>query len=212
MFIKNKALSLLYKGFTILITFWGLYVNSGLPEKFSTKMFLYFTILSNLLCLVYFILAFYGVLKDKPLNITLKGGITMAITVTMLVYWFILAPSEFVMGTGNELANLLVHLYVPLLVIGDYILFDEKGKISSKDPFYWLLIPLFYYLFTLIAYIFNVTYMGNTRFPYFFIDHTIIGVPMVIFNVLGLLIFFTLLGFIIYGLDQLLSKVSKKTS
>lgn len=206
--IKNKTLSVSFKIIIVLSALYGVYLNSGLPEKFSPQMFLYYTILSNILCLGYFIYAsIITIINDEhKLNMSLKGSVTMAITVTMIIYWFILVPAGFVMGDGKQLANLLVHLFVPLLVLLDYLLFDPKGKLQKKDPLFWLSIPLAYYIFTFIAYFFDVRYMSDTRFPYFFIDHTIIGIPNVILSVCGLIIFFVVLGYLIYFIDYLLSK------
>lgn len=206
---KNYRVSALFKILIVIVSGYGLYLNSGLPEKFSKEMFLYFTILSNLLCFLYFIYATFFTLKykeSKTLKISIKGSVTMAITVTMLIYWGVLVPAGFVMGDSKRLADYTVHLIVPLLVILDYLLFDQKGLMTKKDPLYWLSIPLLYYVFTLIAYIFDIRYFDNNRFPYFFIDHTIVGATNVVINVLVLLVFFSLLGYLIYFIDHKLAK------
>lgn len=95
-----------------------------------------------------FVIAAWGKKRNKNM-ITLKYVITVSITITFIVYWFMLAPylSRKEICSG---ANLCVHLLTPLLMIGDYLLFDLEEKISVKAIPLVIILPLYYLIFALI--------------------------------------------------------------
>ncbi|MBS9338589.1 hypothetical protein G6R29_02935 [Fructobacillus sp. M2-14] len=194
--IKNA-----YRLFLVIIGTIGLMVNT----QFQASSLLYYTTLSNLLCLLYFA---YLLIVKKGEKANFKGAVTLAITVTMLIYWCILAPYSFnVHGFTEYFGALMVHLFVPLMVILDWVFFDEKGRFSKKAPIFWLAIPLTYYAFTVIAATFKVVYpLTNTHYPYYFIDSNMYGWPTVFRNVIVLTLFFLILGYGFYRLDKKLGK------
>ncbi|WP_310603786.1 Pr6Pr family membrane protein [Anaerosporobacter sp.] len=215
MYNKNRILSLLYKCIIIMVAAIGLYLNSGMPNgKFASAMFLYYTILSNLFCLLYFIVACIvvvqrirkdGIYGESTWAIHAKGAVIMAITVTLLIYWFILVGAGFEMGEGTSpLANLIVHLFVPVLSILDWVIFDIKGQLNRFDPFKWLIIPLCYYVFTVIAAKLGMTFYNGSHYPYFFIDSDILGWGTVMLSVLGLAVAFLVIGYIVFAMDKIL--------
>lgn len=209
---KKYIFSLLFKFVIVFVTFYGVLLNSGYPKTFSPQMFLYYTILSNVLCLVYFFILlckniFERItnrrINESKVNMRIKGAVLMAIIVTMIIYWFVLLPAGFIMGEGSTMvANLIVHLIVPSMVILDWLLFDSKGKITKVDPVYWLIIPLSYYAFTVLGHFFNVTYVDGRHYPYFFIDSDILGWSTVGINVVLLVFVFLFIGYIIYFIDK----------
>lgn len=217
MSVTKNQYSLIFKIIIIGVSFWGLLLNSGYPETFTPQMFLYYTILSNALCFCYFLLALskqvygYVTYNTKPLNMRVKGAVTLAITVTMTIYWLVLVPAGFVMGEGSTMwANLIVHLIVPVLVILDWLLFDKKGEVTKLDPLWWLIIPLCYYCFTVIGYFLNVTYIDGSHYPYFFIDSELLGWGTVGINIIVLVIAFLIMGYFVYFIDNRLGRISTK--
>jgi hypothetical protein len=137
-----------------------------------------------------------------------KGAVTIAITVTLLVYQFMLADTPFSMTEGN-LGNFLVHMLTPVLVILDWLLFDEKGRYDVFDPLRWTIIPLCYFVYALIAAPLGVTYFGGRRYPYFFVDVDAIGAGGVALYVVAIAAFFVILGYIVLGLDKLMGRSSR---
>ena len=74
-------------------------------------------------------------LKKNDLYYILKGITTFAITVTMLVYQLVLSSGVGAEAyIGHELECNFVHLFTPLLIIFDYIIFSAKGHINKKYP------------------------------------------------------------------------------
>ena len=97
----------------------------------------------------------------------------MAIMITMLVFNFILRPfmtdMDGVMEL-NSLPNYIVHVIEPLLVIFDYILFDEKGIFKKIDPLKWVIFPFIYWVFICIRAFFASPFTyTSSKYPYFFI-------------------------------------------
>lgn len=200
MLIRSTKIQQCYRVLLILIGIVGITINTELRPV----MFFYYTTLSNLLCIGYFIIRLKN--KETVRHPDIKGAVTLAITVTMLIYWGILAPHSFDIHNNIELAGtLMVHLIVPSMVILDWILFDQKGQFSKKAPLYWLAIPLVYYVFAVIAAHFKVVYSNGTHYPYFFINAELIGWQMVFYFVIALILFFLAFGYLLYFLDKKLA-------
>ena len=218
MYAKSTRLSLGFKLVAAVASAYGLYLNSGLPAgAFKPTMFLYFTIQSNVLCLLSFLLGVWRCARHltqgrqgecPPANMLWKGAAIMAITTTLLIYWLVLAKVDFRMeAETNPLSNLTVHLYTPMLMLLDWLLFDRKGSLRRRYPFQWALVPVAYYAFTLVASALGARYMGDARYPYFFIDPDVIGWGHVALNVVLVALGFIAMGYLLLGLDGLLRRI-----
>ena len=139
--------------------------------------------------------------KKVVYNNTLKGTITMAIMITMLVFNFILRPFMTDMDGVMELSSLpnyIVHVIEPLLVIFDYILFDEKGIFKKIDPLKWVIFPFIYWVFICIRAFFASPFTyTSSKYPYFF--SFCYGICAII-----------ILGYMFLFFDRFLLKLSKK--
>lgn len=232
MYIKNRYISLAYKIIAVIFCIAGQILTLGIPNgKFEAGQFLYYTNQSNILCLVYFVGAAIFVFKkiktDGPQGPAtfaprFKGAVLMAITVTFLIFWFVLNSRDFTMDTSvlkdgvdldfdfdNSLwpiTNKIVHMIVPLLTIFDWLLFDTKGHFQKFDPIIWLIIPLAYYLFSLVVASTGYTFWTGSHYPYFFIDSEALGWGVVSLYIVSLGLGFLMLGYIFYGLDKVLAK------
>ena len=188
----KERIKLLYRILLVIVAEIALYINFNL---FGVKGLLYFTNLSNLLCLIYFtILIVLTLLKKVNRNDTyyiIKGMVTMAITITMFMYNLVLSTDDG-MGafTGHQLECNLVHLIVPLMVILDYVIFGEKGNLKKEYPIIWSLILIIYQLFVIIYVALGGTFMDNLTYPYFYMDIEKYGTLGIMFNLLIIYIFF----------------------
>ena len=138
----------------------------------------------------------------------LKGTITMSITVTFLIYHFLLSG-----GYDNRadiIRSTILHYIVPIMTIADYILFDQKGIYKNIDPILWLIIPLIYFLFIFIRAKLGGELSNGSYYPYFFIDINKYGIKTVLKNALFITIAFTILGYIELFIDRIILKLSKK--
>lgn len=218
MYSKNRILSLIWKLAIVLVAAWGVYLNSGIPQgEFRGTTFLYYTIQSNILVLVYFIYAAFkcarairvsGAKGGIAYSPAVKGAVTMGIMVTLLIYWFVLVGADFAMvPNGTAASNLTVHLIVPLMAFADWVFFDKKGSIRALDPIRWLVLPLYYLVFANVAAPLGATYREGARYPYFFINPDLIGWTDVALNIVFIGVAFLVLGYVVFGIDYLLGRL-----
>jgi hypothetical protein len=143
--------------------------------------------------------------KNKKKYITnglllVKFSLTVAITITFLVFFVLLAP---ILSLDYLLSysNFSVHLVVPLLAMLDYFLFDYKVNLQGKRYLVGLAMPFYYLIFALVLSVLAVDFNG-TNVPYFFLNYNKIGWLFeknnfgVIFWIITLGIFFTLLSYL----------------
>lgn len=220
----NKKIFFMYRFLIIISLLIGIVLN--IVNTVSIEIILsYYTIQSNILCLITFIIFFIKDICGKKYRrsntyFIIKGAVTIAIFLTLSVYLMSLVPNNFPMykkmGLGikqNKIANLFVHIISPILVIMDYFLFDEKGYFKSFYPIIWLLLPMQYLQY---VYIYNANggcfynLGGSNEFGYFFLDYKKIGVMNVIKWIIFLTLFVLIISYMLVYIDKQCSKKTKK--
>jgi hypothetical protein len=201
---QNRVFATGYRTIAFLLCLAGnldlLGIFSG---KFNVSVLLYYTTQSNVLCLVWFGFLLARSLSDMTsqgktgscsYNERFSAMVTISITVTMVIFWVMLAPTMDAEALWI-FSSLQPHLFTPLLMIVDYILFTNPGKLTRRDPLYFALVPLSYWLQATILGLSGVIYRTDEttgvaiRFPYFFIDYDQSG-WMVAVYVVGIALFF----------------------
>ncbi|MGN0562247.1 MAG: Pr6Pr family membrane protein [Candidatus Fimenecus sp.] len=215
MYIRNTYCKQIYRLLFLFLCEAGILLQYAAVSQSGNAAMLscYYTILSNILCFVYF--AVLVVAQRKKENPLVKGSITMCIAVTGIVYHLLLdgmmeanaASVSPVLYAGN----FLVHTVVPVMVVLDYFLFFPKGQYKSLHPIAWLVLPYLYFGFILLrAEISDSLFSGfggaKSRYPYPFLDVDLYGWDKVLLIVLGITVAFLALGYIAYVLDRLLGK------
>lgn len=183
----------------------------------------YYTIQSNVIGLAVMAASAIRALRrpDDPgrLLSVLKPAAAAILLVTFLIYHFLLSPtiSPDYFGTPvSWTSNLAVHYLCPMWLVGDFFLFDPRGKIRKTDPLLWASYPLFYLLLANVLAWAGVTYDFDghvSRYPYFFINPDVMpgGWAGVGLAVLVLLVGFLALFYGFYALDHQLAKHPRKT-
>lgn len=182
-FMKNK-LSLFYKILIVVVSSIALCLNfKVIPFK---QNILYFTIQSNLLCFIfYLVIVILKILKKEKKNnfyYIIKRMVTMAITITMVVFQMVIATNSLGIYENHLFECYLVHIVVPLLVIFDYIIFGEKGNLKKSYPFIWSLILVFYTIFTSVYAFLGGKFIDGTSYPYFYMNIDKYGILRVSIN------------------------------
>lgn len=191
----------------------GLFIKTGMYQwDFRPYTLIYFTNLSNIYVLsmmVYTIFCKKGQ-DQKPVFLRLKGSMMLAIFLTGIVYHFILLPSGFSSGNlslAQRIGSVLLHYVTPILVFADWIFCDNKGVYEKYDPILWLLVPAYYFLFTVIqAQLGGFLPNSNSRYPYHFIAVDLFGWGFVFVNILSMGIFFLVLGYTLLWADKFIYK------
>jgi len=219
MALPHRTLAFVYRALASFVILLGIARVSGLWTGAPTwSAFLYYTVLSNVLCLGWVVWSSIVTLVDAQQKgwyghstPSARGAaaVMMAITVTMLIYLFVLAPSLFTQPGAYEpftLTDDLVHIVTPLIVIVDWLLFVPKGRLQPLDPLLWTLIPYAYLMF---AYTYSAAggrFTGDTAYPYPFMDPATQGLAGVIVWIAGLSAALVGVGYGYYGLDRWLGR------
>ncbi len=182
------------------------------------EMFLYYTIQTNLFCvliLLYMLVREFIFKKDFSSGIyKFKSLAMIAITITCLVYAFILLP-EFIKLSppGHDVLgpkDLIVHFIIPIGFLIDYFLFDQKGTQAWSGP---LLSLIYLFLYGVVIFLYSKIgnpYSTGERFPYEFININTQGISRVLQNIVVLIFVNLVIGYIYYGFDKLLGLGNRK--
>lgn len=182
---------------------YGLYLQL-FPDDFYNLT--YYTLISNILVVVFWIYLLFLMAKNKvskltsPKIVRLKGAFTMAIILTFLVYMILLAPIAEPKDFYNW-KNYTLHYIVPIMTIIDWLMLDPKNQYRKSEPFIWTLIPLLYMAFSLIkGYVFNIEIpdQKHSPYPYFFMNINNIGWDGFLKYAIAIFIFYVVLGYILY--------------
>lgn len=186
------------------------------------KGLLYFTNQSNLwigiTCLVGIILMVLEHIKKetyvKPWMYIVKLVFTVAITLTGVVYCFLLVPTM----TENpwDITSVLTHLVVPVISILDFLVYDIGFAYKYKQSFFALIPPFYYLIFAGVGFIINLDFGLGCNYPYFFLDW---GAPVGFFGIskelphyIGMFYWLVLILIIVLGFANLYILASKKTN
>lgn len=220
--IKNRALNMLYIAVFLLISGYGLALALGINEGQFLILPLSYSNLSNIIPFTYFFICLiHGVFvlltkngsKEIIVFPRFKGAVTMCPTLTLLIFHFLLFRGSFyIPGTNNlDWRNLIIHYITPALVILHWLLFDKKSAFKRIDSIVWMVIPIGYMIFSFVyAEVGTVFFRNGARYPYYFINPDQIGWPGVVVSVIGIFIFFVLLGLFFCFIDKQMAKLGKE--
>ena len=183
-----------------LAAFTGVYLEITKHGGFG--MLLYYTVLSNLLVTVFTGYLLWKMRHDKNWQSTrifrLKGGVTMSIMITCVIYHFMLAP---IATDFYRLENFLCHYIVPLWFLADTLLFDKSRQYKWFDPILWTSLPLLYMSFAILNGLvlkMNIPNAKDNPFPYFFLNANKYGWAFVFRWAFIIFIAYLVSGYIFY--------------
>lgn len=176
---KNHILMISINGLVFVFSMIGVLATSiGTPLFMASTTILYYTIQSNLwigfTCLATAILGFIQI-RNKSLRIpswlyVVKYVFTVAITLTMIVFWLLIAPTLHMPSYLLSLSNLFSHTLTPILALVSFFVFDSRDNfLSKKSSVFSLATPIYYFVFFLLVSSTGVMF-GLYRSPYFFLD------------------------------------------
>ena len=217
MCVRNRIFSLLYKIVLLLLCAIGLLFLAGVPEgAFDFAIFNYFTIISSLFSLVFYIVSSVFLLMDITGNGTrgdssfagnVKGAAIVALLASMILFLLdsVFGGTTPIYASDTSLfasiGNIILHIVVPIVALLDWCLFDPKGLLRATDPVVWLLIPYCYYTYVLIRAQFGIVYLDGALYPYIFLNAQQLGWQQVLLNIGLMTLAFLALGYVLFGLD-----------
>jgi hypothetical protein len=184
---KNRNAKMIFRSAYCALGILAVFASLGIFENVYNirwDFYIYFTNLSNYLCLGVMIAELVACVKQRDEAYTsecpkLKFIGLVAILLTFLVFNLILAWEEGRDPVRNfEIGSVLLHVILPIMYIADWLLFDERGMLKWRDAFLTILFPLCYFIFIIVQAAilgFDTSIknaLGNTPliYPYFFLD------------------------------------------
>lgn len=218
--IKNRTIQLIYQTIYCTLGFVGCIACLGIFDDikmFRWDFYVYFTNLSNFLCIAVMALGLAQTIRKKDDSYVsavpmLKFIGMLGILLTFLVFNLLLAGAE---GRDPQLnwriGSLTFHVVLPIMYIADWFLFYERKQCKWSYPILSISFPLGYAIFLLIhaailkfdGSIPAATGTGSLIYPYFFINLDTQGVPGVLMWIAILSAAFVGIGFAFFGLDRL---------
>ncbi|MAM63646.1 Pr6Pr family membrane protein [Maritimibacter sp. UBA3975] len=153
----------------------------------------YFTVLTNLLVFATFARM---ALAGRMLSASWLGGLTLWIAIVGVVYHTLLANIWEPQGLALW-ADQGLHTLTPLLTLAFWVAFAPKAALTWMDAVRWLSWPLIYTIYALIRGMFT------GRYPYPFIDLTVLSPGQVAVNSVGLSVAFLIGGLVLIAISRL---------
>ena len=224
--IKNRTAQLIFYTVYCTLGLVGSIACLGIFDDiklFRWDFYVYFTNISNFLCIGVMVAALIQTAKKKENSYVTTAPLLkfigmLGILLTFLVFNIMLAGEE---GRDPQLnwriGSLLFHVILPILYIADWFLFYERKKCKWYYPIASVGFPLAYAMFLLIQAIilkFDSSILTPTPnsttpliYPYFFVNIDKQGALGVLMWIGILSIVFVAVGFLFFWID----KLSKKT-
>ena len=185
----------------------------------GTTVFMYFTIQSNILIALISLIGILFLVRGKTGKFwyLIKFVGTVAITLTGVVFCFVLAPT---MGKAAwNVQNILTHVIVPVVSVVDFFVTGTESNLKKYHIFYVIIPPLLYAIYAGIGYVCNWQFAPGYNYPYFFLNW---GSPAGAFKfilefpfmgctwwIISLLIFLIFVGFLYLCILKLLKGKNK---
>ncbi len=159
----------------------------------------YFTIWSNIVVAVSLTLLLTRPLPDTWARRVLRLDGLLMITVTMLVYQVVLAPSVDLAGWAL-LTDPILHLVTPVLTLLVWLVFGPRGWVTARLVPSALILPVVWVVWLLLR--------GAVvdAYPYDFVNVVDLGYAVVLRNVFFVLVLGLVVSTLLYGIETLLSR------
>lgn len=222
--LNVRPVALIYRLIALAIISTGVIRHSDvLTGATNWTTLLFYTMVSNLLCLVWVALLVIRTARDlrqagargtSTPSPRASGAVMMAITVTMLIYLVVLVPARFAAGDSDifSLTDNLIHIITPLLVIVDWLLFVPKGSFRWIDPLLWTLIPYAYLVWAFVYGALGGEFTPGQKYPYPFMDVGVLGLGGVAQWIVALSLALIVVGLVFVVIDRALAALARRTS
>ena len=224
--MTNRTTQLIYQSFYCALGLVGIVASFGIFDDYTMfrwDFYVHFTNLSNYFCVgIMFAQLVQTAKKKEDSYVTttplLKFIGVLAILLTFVVFNTMLAGAP---GRDPQLnwrvGSLLAHVVLPIMFVGDWFLFRERGTVKWYYPIASAGFPLTYMAFifiqaAILKFDTSILIPGTNTpliYPYFFVNLETQGVAGVAKWAVLMFIAFMVVGFVFYGIDRLLKRKRK---
>ena len=211
--IRDNITQIIFRTVFCTLAVVGFLASLGLFEaQFKSSFYVYFTNLSNYICMFIGFAELAATIKKTRENDEsftdvfpkMKFIGMVMIFITFAVYNFMLAKDKPI-EKNLAVSSILLHIVLPLMYIADWILFREHKKVKKTYPLLSVVIPILYALFVFVrAEI--IGRQGDVVYPYFFLDVNKLGWDKVAVWIVILIAAFVAVGYIFYLIDGLIGE------
>jgi hypothetical protein len=151
-----------------------------------------FTYQANLAAAVFYTATLISARVDARAG--LRGAVVVYVLVAGLVWNLFLTG----VSMGYTPANFLLHVAVPALAVGEWVLARRsQSGVRWWHPWAWLVYPACYAAAALV-----VLNRAGRRAPYYFLDPASVGIGGVSVNIAVLAAVFLVLGYLLFAVDR----------
>lgn len=137
----------------------------------GSTVFMFFTTQSNIAMAIISLIGFCYMIRAREVGQVwqiIKFVGTVAITLTGVVFCFVLAPT---LGEDAwNIQNILTHVVVPVVSVIDFFVVSGAFNIKKKSVFYVIIPPILYAIYAGIGYVNNWQFAEGYNYPYFFLN------------------------------------------
>lgn len=137
----------------------------------GSRVFMFFTTQSNIAMAIISLIGLCYMIRARAVGQVwqvVKFVGTVAITLTGVVFCFVLAPT-----LGDDawnIQNILTHVVVPVFSVVDFFVVSTAFDIKKKSVFYVIIPPILYAIYAGIGYANNWQFVEGYNYPYFFLN------------------------------------------
>lgn len=214
--IKNRTAQLIFQTIYCTLGFVGIVASFGIFDDitaFRWDFYVYFTNISNYLCIGIMFAALIRTVKKKEDSFVTTAPLLkfigmLGILLTFLVFNIMLAGNR-APQLNWRIGSLAFHVVLPIMYVAHWFLFYERRKCKWYYPVASVVFPLAYLVFiftqaAIMKFDTSVLIPGTTTpliYPYFFVNLETQGVGGVAKWIVILLAAFVAVGFVFLGLD-----------
>ena len=218
--MKNRTAQLIFQTVYCTLGLVGCFASLGIFDNVQVirwDFYVHFTNISNFFCIGIMLASLIQTARKKEDSYVttapmLKFIGMLGILLTFLVFNIMLAGAEGRDPQANwRVGSLIFHVVLPILYIADWFLFRERNQCKWYYPIASIGFPLAYIMFLLIQAIilkFDTSILIPTTttpliYPYFFVNLETQGVSGVLMWIGILVVAFSAVGYLFFGLDKL---------
>ena len=223
----NRTAQLIYQSFYCALGLVAIFAGFGIFDDYTMfrwDCYVHFTNLSNYFCIAIMTAELVQTAKKKEDSYVtvlpmLKFIGMLAILLTFVVFNTLLAGAPDRDPQLNwRIGSLLCHVFLPILFVGDWILFRERGTVKWYYPIAAAGFPLAYMTFifvqaAILKFDTSILIPGTNTpliYPYFVVNLETQGVAGVAKWAVILFGAFMVVGFVFYGIDRLFQRKSSR--
>lgn len=136
-----------------------------------TKRLLYFTTQSNLWLVAIKIISLLKIRKPNRTVYVADYVFTVNITLTGIIFTFLLAPFADASYHVWSVSSYLTHVLAPIFAVADFFFSVKNFRLNKKEIFYCLIPGLTYSLLTFMLTFVGLDFGRGENYPYFFYNY-----------------------------------------